>query len=80
MASKTRIRKGSTRFPLQMDQPLIDWLDLEAQARDRSRNWVIVEAVEAFRRRVERARQHKAERAKQALEGLRTKPEARKRG
>lgn len=66
----SRYREGSARFNVQMDQTLIDWLDLEAEGRERSRNWVIVEACKAWKRRVERARDKQAERARLAAEVL----------
>ena len=76
----SRYREGSARFNVQMDESLIAWLDQEAASRDRSRNWLIVEACEAFKRRVERAREKTAQRAKEALEGLKQGSQRSKRG
>ena len=40
-----------------LDQELVEWLDQEAPKRDRSRAWMINEAIRQWRKRIERERQ-----------------------
>ncbi len=45
-----------------IDAELIEWLDVEAKKRDRSRNWMLAEAVRQWKRRLDRDRARRAER------------------
>lgn len=51
-------------FRLRMGDDLVQWLDREGSSRDRSRNWLISEAVRQWMRRLERQRERARERAK----------------
>lgn len=46
------------RMPLE----LVEWLDVESKKRDRSRAWMLTEAVRQWRRRLERDRERRAQR------------------
>lgn len=47
-----------------LDTELMDWLDLEAVKRDRSRAWMLNEAVRQWKLRLERDREARARRSK----------------
>lgn len=54
-------------FRLRMEASLVDFLDAEGVRRDRSRNWLISEAVRQWQVRLEGRRRRSAERAKRLL-------------
>ncbi len=55
--------QGKTQVLHYLDPEAVEWIDSEAVKRDRSRSWMMEEAIRQWRRRLEREREQRARKA-----------------
>jgi len=55
------IREDQERVTIIIDQDMKDFIDTEGKKRDRSRSYMVEQAVKQWRRRLERDRKRRAE-------------------